>query len=599
MPFSEAQSSLKLPARTLRTLSFCEPTPKHLRQWIDNLPLANLGEVSRQVFHAIVEINQLIVEPEVRIKLLELIRPPVCFVCASLSKYYLNQPIKLPDKARKVSRLAKALDHNMAIGYKIIVNDCSNQEHALGSRKYKKIATLAIHRAISALGSTIVRACQLYSIPTENIWHELHQLYLIAEINQIHETPIEDAEHRLVRKLSCSDAYKRIMLLGCCRPNQLRQQDIGHIYEASQLWTKHVSLGNVDKKSTFVINLAGDAPPVYKELARKKVTASHRGLDPSQLSNHLKLAVNQGKNSAKRGFTVPDTFSKTLVLCLISAWQTLSERSFSRVSSNKSIKLSIGFSPTHYFVSGGVEFERQLRPGKTTEGAPSANISNFISQKPEKKKLADPWEKLIRSRSEDENTDDITSISYSQMGLSIDGEKNPSGKGLYKYYDANLYDSSPNGYCIKWTNDVPPEIKTGELVGINEGVDLAWSIAVIRWITQVEDSVTLMGIELIAAGAIPCGVKVVSDRQRKSEYMRALLLPAMPAVKQPASIIAPNMPFKPEAKVVLNQYGELSQGQLGELLSSSGGFGQFVFHPDIDQQPESSNHDDDDVWPEL
>ena len=72
---------LTVPEPRIAHLSFCEATPKAFRYWVDHLPMANLGELSRQLYHAIIEVNQLFCPPSQRLQLLELIRPRIRFVC--------------------------------------------------------------------------------------------------------------------------------------------------------------------------------------------------------------------------------------------------------------------------------------------------------------------------------------------------------------------------------------------------------------------------------------------------------------------------------------------------------------------------------------
>ena len=170
----------------------------------------------------------------------------------------------------------------------------------------------------------------------------------------------------------------------------------------------------------------------------------------------------------------------------------------------------------------------------------------------------------------------------------------------YPKYSARLLDISPNGYCIKWHKQVPNEIRAGEIVAINEQEDHNWTVGVIRWISQTKGDVTTMGVEVLASAAIPCGAKVITESQHKSEYMRALLLPAQDALGQPASFIAPNMPFKENLCVVLNQYGETSQGMLGDCTLSTGSFSQFTFAAEALRADLVEDEDDDeDIWPDI
>lgn len=608
MPFEKGTEQLSIPERTLRTLSFCEPTPRQMSEWIEHLPMVNLGEASRQLYHAIIELNQLIIEPETRIKLLELLRTPIQFICSALSKHYLNKPILLPDKARKVSRLAMALDNHLAVGYKIVVFDNSETDYSLRSRKAKKASLLAIHRAISTLTKTIVRSCQLYIPPPERAWREMHQLYLIAESNKAQDITIEDRENLFLTKSTIADSYKRALMLGCCKPNQIRQRDIKHIYDATEMWSKHVQITHTPEQANFIINLGSDAPPIHRDLARKKLTPFYRGVLLTDLLKLLKEYLAQPEDihdTFVKGVSVPRSVSADLVRCLVSAWESLTDRSFSRVPSDKTVKLCLGFSATHFFVSGGVDFEDQLQHGP--EAAPANSKDAFIAQDVASlENQTDAWAAgfdvgkgdFIRGTTP-ANLETINIDKDRSEAVDIQQEVMPVS-AVNPEYDVQLVDTSPNGYCLKWQDVVPQEVKTGEIIAVNEGAGHAWSIGVIRWINHVTTTETLMGIELIAPGAIPCGVKVVTKAKRRSDYMRGLLLPALQSMDQPASIFTPNLPFKEGVKVILNQYGEVSHGYLGERLSATGAFSHFVYEPELGADIRDESDDNiEDMWPDI
>lgn len=112
---------LKVPEQKTASLSFCDTTPKAFRLWIDQLPMANIGEASRQLYHAIIELNHLFLAPQQRMQFLELVREKIHFVCNELSRHFLGLAIALPEKQRKIANLAQALQLHLASGYKLCV----------------------------------------------------------------------------------------------------------------------------------------------------------------------------------------------------------------------------------------------------------------------------------------------------------------------------------------------------------------------------------------------------------------------------------------------------------------------------------------------
>src|SRR5690606_31221621 len=89
---------------------------------------------------------------------------------------------------------------------------------------------------------------------------------------------------------------------------------------------------------------------------------------------------------------------------------------------------------------------------------------------------------------------------------------------------------------------------------------------------------TQMGIELIAPSAQPCGLKLLRKGDPSSQFLRALQLPAIEAISQPANLITPRLPFQQGNKVLININGVESKAVLGRRYSASGSFNQFEFH---------------------
>ena len=140
-----------------------------------------------------------------------------------------------------------------------------------------------------------------------------------------------------------------------------------------------------------------------------------------------------------------------------------------------------------------------------------------------------------------------------------------------------LVDHSPGGYCLAWEGEVPGQLQTGELLGLREGSSQSWSIAVVRWIRQVRGGSTQMGVELIAPQAQPCGLRLLRKDDQGSEYLRALLLPEIGAISQPAMLIAPRLPFQEGHKVLIKREGEEQRAVLNRRRTGTGNYNQFEY----------------------
>jgi hypothetical protein len=146
----------------------------------------------------------------------------------------------------------------------------------------------------------------------------------------------------------------------------------------------------------------------------------------------------------------------------------------------------------------------------------------------------------------------------------------------YPCYDTDIIDTSPSGYCVRWVTPLPGHLQTGELLAIREREDARWCIAVSRWIRQ-SDEETLMGIELLAPRAIPIAVRMLQKRGNNTDYHRAVLLPALDAIGQPAMLITPRLPYNESQKVQLRRHGIQATGQLMRRVRMTESFTQFTF----------------------
>lgn len=593
---------LRVPEQKTASLSFCDTTPKAFRVWTDQLPMANIGEVSRQLYHAIIELNHLFLAPQHRLQFLELIREKIHFVCNELSRHYLGLAVALPEKQRKIANLSQALQLHLSNGYKLCLLEALDDG---GLDKNRKLITTAVHRATSELASTILRSHQLYCPSPANSWLECHRMFRFAHRNKLSGIAVEDSTLKQRQSSTVADSYKRLLLLGCARPNQLRQAELLQAYELFESWTEHTRCGpDIGDDSLFVVNLERDSSPVYRSLLSQKPGDESFGFDTRELATMISGHI----DARLRHQPEPETLkirgnvNDTLLTHLSQALGILATRNFNRIASHGTLEVCVGLTAAHYFIAGEKSFT-EFVTGNDNSQDDDENVFIRSSRKRE-----DAWGGAPDAAPSDDHL--YAADTPINFRGSFGNTPTPTNdKNRPKSHSTMLVNTSPGGYCVSWEASVPPSMQTGEILGVREQRSHPWSIAVVRWIRQVKNQGTQIGIELLAPSASPCGVRLLQKVGNSSEYLRGLLLPEISVVNQAATLITPRLPFQPGSRISMLQDGREEQGQLTTKVSSTGSISQFELKlqknatstaPASTSSPAGASEDDfDSLWPSL
>jgi cyclic-di-GMP-binding protein len=591
-----SNSSLHLLLRALTptqsSLSFCEATPRDLKRWIATLPKANLGETARLLYQAIGELNQLLTPSDNRLQMLELLRPEVYYVCKNLERHFLSQAIVLDERPRKVANLCQALQNHLAVGYKQIIVRVASRL----TKDRTPLLTTALQRALHCLKGPLIRASQLYCPVPDGLWLELHQIYLIAHQHQLHNIAVADNLANHTRTLTVQQTYVVALLLGCSRCNQMRQLNIGRLAEVLEPWSALVKLQSpAEATSLFAVAQALDAPPRYRSLFPDDQLPNLLGINPLPLAAAIKTYLDlPAEQRSKSTLWVPHGFTLDLLQHLAAAWGDVSERTFQRTAGQGSLTLCIGMSALHYYLGGQKSFNEMLKlPAATTAAKFNTQLSNSPSN--------DTWTIAFDAEpGPDAGHMPYEEIEYHQPEED-GGDPLSNAQQTFPTHALNVINHSPGGYCLAWPKDVPSQLQAGEMVGIQDAPDQGWSIAVVRWIRQVRGGGTQMGIELVAPYAQPCGLQLNRAGDQNPPYLRGLLLPEVRAIDQPATVLAPRLPFQEGHKVKINTNGEERDAGLGKRRTGTASFNQFEYQViDAPRAPEPvggvSTEEFDSLW---
>jgi len=321
-------------------------TPAEVTAWRNHLPMADLGNTAKKVYHAIHDCNRVNLELKARFEILETLRTPTQFISQSLRKHYINQTTSLTKQQLTIAQLAQTLQVEMAGGYKLIVEQLATQ----GSTDLRNtLLPVALQRIIHYFTHIILRSYQLYSLAPSNIWKELHLVYDYAEKNQ------------LLKQNNLGEDCKRILLLAAAYPYQWRQSEQEAIYKAAETWapliTLRKDLPNASAPGLLIIDSAQDKPPLAPIRGVLQFSPTCKVLDVNPILGRLKsllLEIEPNELQARIAHNHEPEYgiSSSVLRGLIKEWGTPVSRAHERVPCSEPVKICIGLLATHYYING-------------------------------------------------------------------------------------------------------------------------------------------------------------------------------------------------------------------------------------------------------
>jgi hypothetical protein len=573
VPSSENPMELQIPSRHESVKGSRDIRPRKIEEWVNGLPLANLGETARQVYNLLLEINVLNIPSEERQRVLEQLRPTTSYVVDALKKHYVGHPFPLSLKSRKVARLAREILTEMATGYKIVIVEMVSGN---GTRNDNKSLVTALHRAVRYFGNILLKTYQVYDPYPAGLWGELHTLYEYAEQHGLHNIPVADNDYTLIDTGSLSDSYKQILLLTLSCPYRLRQGEVEQVEHALERWASYAELlsphGQETSQALFVTNLRQDNPPTYRVLHSQNALETCRLLDTQSLTqilredmvhtpetpnNHLQLTAQD----------MPPDIMRRLML----AWGVIPKRRFTRTKKFAQVQVGIGLSSAHYHISSESEFNPESG-GNTPAAEPTfQNRANFSSAPiaAEVGRMPEFWE-LGAGGTIDWKPDSDIPV------------QNAATNATPKQQLWKMINVSAGGYCLLWDNEEATQAQVGELVCLQEidGRQMnTWGMGVIRWMKTADKDGLELGVQMLAPNAVAVAAKISRDGKNFSAYQRCLLLPEIGAIQQPATLLLPALTSQVGSTVIVNIHNKEHHVRLTKMLENTGTFGQFLFAP--------------------
>jgi hypothetical protein len=584
---------------------------KELTDWIEQLPIANVGETSKQIFKVLREFNRTQIPSKRRLQSVEHFHQPLSYIAANLSKHYVGSGFPLGDKPYRIAGLNRELHSGMATAYKSVITDLLMESQGKPDRKQ---LVEAIHRCMSYLSRVILLSVLVYDPYPKRIWRELHVLHRLAARYGIESTQVDDPIDKQGRTSSIDESYRRCILFSLASPYKMRQKDNLMVFDILLEWShlaKIHSYDNAPEETTIIIHQNSDLAPGHETSVAAAESRYLLKMDASNLITQLReqFSDSQPETSRLQGISALNT---GLVRQLIKLWSKAQKRAFVRTKLNFELRIAVGLRSIHKLISLGNEpeqpAEQQLEEGTWiesafAEGQSHLTISPHFSLMP----MESNSYNLTRGDYEEfgPNSRDFATLDESTPKI---WDKEPKTLAQPATNTFKTINESAGGYCLDWSGEQIPKIHVGELIGVQSAMSAnQFGVGIVRWMRQTANERLQVGVQMIAPNAM--AVSAQEKTNNESESYDCLLLPEVGTSGQPTSFICPSYPFALGNQLQVNEGENLREIKLTRLLETSGAIAQFQFvyldHQDLPDQEEESEEgfgddtDFDNLWSTL
>lgn len=516
-----------------------ETRPKQVADRLAALPLANVTEAARTLLEELSAQNRTKMAEDTRIKLLELFRETFARLMPALEHHYAGHALPLPEKSRIAANYARQLQTELAYGYKIILIDHASRKLGFVTGRHIPLTT---QRAIDTLGQLLVVCYQTYAPTPAGVWAEMHTLFIYAVEEGIQDEAVDADEQRS----SVNLAYKRALLLALLDPYRLMQGEVNKVLDYLSSFGGHAHLQPLMQTSNpsgfFLARLDSDKPPRalahdstvtdartdillntidLARLLHQQIKQLESGVDPKTL--HLPLAAS-------------DFAYQNLLRRMLKHWGISPKRMFSRQPNSAHMDICSGVSAIHHFLCND--------PGKDALG------------------------ESIEAMIEEQQTEITLELANSPL--------DKTSQQTFVSHNWLIINESAGGLALAKDPNTNAQIRVGEIVGLKPKDSEFWNVGVVRWVSSKNPMHLQLGAQMLAPTAEAVFVRPVIG-QAGDNFQRALLLPEIPALKQPVTLVCQRGCFAPKREFILERGSAQTPVRASKLLEQTATFELFEF----------------------
>ncbi len=494
------------------------------QDWLATVPLANAVQAQAMVLRQLNLLHRYSLPKTERFAILEVLRRPLCEVQDDASKKFAGKPLPLAPHEQAALDTTLNVWLELALGYLRCFDECCGgvsspraaleklRDQCAADAKLAHQGALMAERTIAAFADWQLDFCRGGLLPDAMYWQQLHQILQAADTLGIATHAVHDMAHHGSSLTTPLAAYAECCLLSTANAYELPARHLAWVARWARRWGPKLELLTAppeDLRQRAVplwVDLESDRSPGY--LPRQ--TEGGRWLETTELRKSLiaRLALlEQGRapGELQLGDDVTQPAATQLLQRVLQRWcKGGVTRRQDRHPANEPCKVVIGLENVHFELSGRTPFR-----------GPSLSDSS-----------------LRREREEFE-----TFGNHSQR-------HGAAGKGEAHVETWRVVDESTSGLRIRRPLKEGARIGPGQVVAVKIGDGPYFVVGNVRWVLREGENSLIAGLQLFLGEARPAALRALDAAGGRAVWQQGFALPAIPALKESASLVMPAGTFR-------------------------------------------------------
>jgi len=474
-------------------------------QWLGQLQLTNVQLAHGQLLTQLTEFNRYPIRGRERLNILELLRETIGYVQDDFARKLIAKPLPFNDSELMVFIAIEQLWQALVVGYQRCL-----QAYIAGDRTLREHGALLCQRCLLYTGAEIFEHLRnSYAVDTK-LWHQLHELYAFAENKRLHQAEVADPLRQNPINGSCVSIYVKTLLACYAHPAELTRWQLQQLDNWLSLWSNNVTV-----KTHCKINKS-DAQPLAIDLSSVRGLQKITGLADSDGLRFLAMApiskllrvktilLRQGQTPRQVG--LGDHYDTEACIDFL----TFLHRCWCENNENRACtRRQIATHAQLCYRLEGIYAHLAGKPFKPTERDDAADMLAY--QQIETLGYALPPRKK----------DELLEMGYTLENWRMD-------------------DESITGARLTREDTVGGRLAYQQLIGIRPDDANSFMLGVTAWVNVTRDNKLSIGIRYLPGQPTPLLIRAagINPSVRKN-VAPALLLPPLPTLKSPASLILP------------------------------------------------------------